>query len=217
MANDIAKARREAFLKAKADAGDVNKLIEQIKNRPWQVFFTDDGEIVCFTNGETPEVLPEWKTYEFTREQTAVLHDQDLRRFRVKQNPKDASIYSIELKPIVNAKIAATTEFVTEVELGTTTKFDVKVVLTESEFTVNLSKAAKKVYDGVYPISATVNGQRLLKFSFTELGDPHYVYHQEIVAIADLLVNDKVVRQMPTDLTSGSIYTNKLFDTYVRK
>ena len=218
--SDISEAalkRKQAFLKAKEEAGGANDLIESSKNRAWQVFFTSDGEIACFTNSEDPHVEDDWSTFAFTREQVAILHDTDLRRFRIRQDPKADNIYTIELKPLEVSHVSADNDFLYEIVPSKTRKFDIKCKITDKHLLVSMSKPAKAEYDGVYPISATVNGQRLLKFSMTAESDPHFVYHQEVVAIADLLLNDEIKRPLPTDLRDCSIYTNKLFDTYVRK
>lgn len=215
--SEAALARKKRFQEAKAEAGGAENLVESIKNRPWRVYFTADGEIVSFTNSESVEPQEDWLTYNFTREQVSPLHDADLRKFHIVQDPKTDKVYTIQLKPIETSFVSSDHDFLYEVDYGKTTKFDVKCSITKKHLTVSVSKAVKESYSDVYPISATVNGQRLLKFSITAEKDPHFVYHQEIVAIADLLINDSVKRELPMDLTHCSIYTNKLFDTYVRK
>ena len=74
----------------------------------------------------------------------------------------------------------------------------------------------QEVYKDVYPISATVNGQRLLKFFLTAEHDPHVMFHYEIISLAELITEKKVVRQLPGDLRHCSVYTVKLFDKYQR-
>jgi hypothetical protein len=74
----------------------------------------------------------------------------------------------------------------------------------------------KKEYADVFPISATRNGFRILRFYITRLQDPHIMYEYKSVSLADLLTSECVFRELGDNLEHCSIYTNKIFDKYVR-
>jgi hypothetical protein len=87
--------------------------------------------------------------------------------------------------------------------------------LTKTAFTVTLSKSTIEKYSSIDPLSATVNGQKVLKFYFTAPNNPHIMIHSEYISLKRLLENTVTIGTT-TDLTQTSIYTVKAFDKYVR-
>ena len=48
--SDAALARRQAFVKAKEEAGGIDALVNQTKN--YKLYFDKEGNIVCFTSSD---------------------------------------------------------------------------------------------------------------------------------------------------------------------
>ena len=215
--SDVALRRKQAFLKAKEEAGGAQELVDAIKNQPWQVYFNTDGDIVCFTNNNEASPEPEWLSYEFTKEQVSILFDKDLRKYRIKQDPVEENVFSIELRPIETIYVQADKDFQYEIEESNTRKWDLKLEVFKSKLRFTLSKAQKEKYKDIYPISATVNGQRLFKFAITAPKNPHFMFQYEVIALADLITNKYVEVDAECDFRDHSIYTNKVFDTYAKK
>lgn len=211
-----ALARKQRFAQAKEDAGGVVNLIDKIKTRPYKIYFNEYGEIVYFSQ-EDVEPNENWLTHDFTQDQLKILIGKELSKYIVKIDEKVDNLYNIEVKTIETIYTDQEKDFLAEIEYNKAAKYDVKVVITaENTLDVSLSNSAKEPYKDLYPISATVKGQRLLKFFITQEGDPHIMYHYEIISLAELITESKVSRQLPADLRHCSVYTVKLFDKYQR-
>lgn len=211
-----ALARKQRFAQAKEEAGGVVNLIEKNKARPYHLYFNDVGEIVYFSQEEV-QPNEDWLSHDFTQDQMKILLGKELRKYHIKKDEKVDNLYSIEVKTIETIYTDQEKDFLGEIEYSKAAKYDLKVVITaENTLEVSLSKSAKEPYKDLYPISATIKGQRLLKFFLTQESDPHIMYHYEIVSLAELITEDKVVRQLPGDLRHCSVYTVKLFDKYQR-
>ena len=215
--SDAALERKKRFLAEKEKAGGIDNLVQNHKEKPWVIYFTKAGEIVCFTQNNV-EVKDDWETYDFSQDQLKILIDNmdDLFKYRINVDPTVDNLYSIQLKEINTIYTESEKDFLSEIEYGKSTSFEIKVAVNSAELVITLSNKSKEVYKDVYPISATVNGQRLLKFFLTAEHDPHVMFHYEIISLAELITEKKVVRQLPGDLRHCSVYTVKLFDKYQR-
>lgn len=208
--------RRERFLLEKERVGgDSSKLVSENKVAPYRVFFDDTGEIVAFTSDRDFTPKDHWHTHDFDTDQTKILAESETpERYYVKVDPKVDNLYSIELRQLDSVMVDVKTEFLQEIKEGKSA--DVMLSVKNLEFSCTLSAEAKAAYEGIYPVSATVKGQRLLRFYFTAPGDPHMMFHYETFSLADLLVNGTVTRKLPVDVRRYSVFTNMLFDTYVK-
>ena len=215
--SNAALERKKRFLAEKEKAGSIDKLIDQQKEKDWVVYFNDSGDIVCFTQTEVA-VKDDWQTYEFSQEQLKILTDNkdELAKYRINVDPTVDNLYSIQLKEINSIYTESEKEFLNEIEYGKSTSFNIKVAVNSAELVVYLSNKTKEIYKDMYPISATVQGQRMLKFFLTAEHDPHIMFHYEIISLAELITEKKVVRKLPGDLRHCSVYTVKLFDKYQR-
>lgn len=209
--------RKKRFLAEKEKAGSVKDLIEKQKVKDWTIYFNDFGDIVCLTQNDV-DVKDNWKTYDFSQEQLKILVDNkdDLAKYCINIDPSVDNLYSIQLKEITSIYTESEKEFLNEIEYGRSTSFDIKVAVNSEDLVVTMSNKTKEPYKNVYPISATIQGQRLLKFFLTAEHDPHVMFHYEIISLAELITEKKVVREMPADLRRCSVYTVKLFDKYQR-
>lgn len=214
MVSKEAQERKKRFLANKNAAGGITALIDNTKFKPWRVYFDTEGEIMCFTKEESIDIQPDWLTHDFSPEQIQVLKEKDLSKFRIKKDPDVDNKYSIEIKPIETVYISADDDFL--YKIPEKKLYDVQVKITVSTMVIKLSKKIKKKYKDVYPISATVNGSRLLKFYITAKDDPHDMYHYSIVSLADLLTKEEVIIELEHDMREYDVFTNKLFDSYAR-
>ena len=209
--------RKKRFLAEKKKAGNIQDLMDSQKEKDWTIYFNEHGDIVCLTQNEV-EVKDNWKTYAFSQEQLQILIDNkdDLAKYCINVDPSVDNLYSIQLKEITSIYTESEKEFLNEIEYGRSTSFDIKVAVNSSELVITMSNKTKEPYKDVYPISATIQGQRLLKFFLTAEHDPHVMFHYEIISLAELITEKKVVRELPADLRRCSVYTVKLFDKYQR-
>jgi len=172
---------------------------------------------MCFTNDYTIIPKEHWQTEHFEQEQLKVLIGADVSKFRVKQDDNQEGVWSIEPRPIESVVIDAESDFLYRIGYENPESSDLLLTVSEEEVAVKLHERVKARYTDIYPISATVNGHRLLKFYFTTPGDPHTMFHYEVVTLADLLVNDVYVFSTNLDFRKYGIYTQKLLDTYARQ
>ena len=99
--SDAALERKKRFLAEKEKAGGIDKLVQTHKEKPWVIYFTKAGEIVCFTQNDV-DVKDDWETYDFSQEQLKILIDNmdDLFKYRINVDPTVDNLYSIQLKEI---------------------------------------------------------------------------------------------------------------------
>ena len=215
---DAAQERRKRFLAEKEKAGGAENLIQAQKEREWKLYFDKSGEIVCLTQNKDMSIQEGWQTFNFSQEQLTILtsNQSDTHKYRVNIDPAVDNLYSIELKSINTIYTEAEKDFLNEIDYGKSTSFDIKCSVNVDELVVSLSNKSKEVYKDVYPISATIKGQRLLKFFLTAEHDPHTMFHYEIISLAELITEKKVTRKLLGDLRHCSVYTVKLFDKYQR-
>jgi hypothetical protein len=216
--SNAALERRKRFLAEKEKAGGAENLIQAQKDKEWKLYFDKSGEIVCLTQNADTHIQEGWQTFNFSQEQLTILtsNQTESHKYRVNIDPKVDNLYSIELKSINTIYTEAEKDFLNEIDYGKSTSFDIKCSVNVDELVVSLSNKSKEVYKDVYPISATIKGQRLLKFFLTAEHDPHTMFHYEIISLAELITEKKVTRKLLGDLRHCSVYTVKLFDKYQR-
>ena len=217
--SEAALARKKRFLAEKEKAGGAEKLMENNQERDWHLWFDKNGEIVCFTQQQDVVPNKDWLSHDFSQDQLKILVDNqiDLNKYWIKVDPHVDNLYSIEVKSIENVFLNSERDFLDEIAYSKSALFDIKVSITNTpELVVEMNKKAKEPYKDVYPISATIKGQRLLKFFITAENDPHVLFHYEVISLAELITETKVKRKLPLDLRHCSIYTIKLFDKYQR-
>jgi hypothetical protein len=215
MVSKEAEERRLRFLAAKeAAGGSFASLMKQELSKKPKVYFLEDGTIVSITK-EDMEANETWLCKEFEDEQLQILEDSNWNMFYVKKDPLVDNLYSIESRPLESVVVSAENNSLTLIDSSKKTA-DCTCTLTESSFTVALSAAILKTYKDIDPSSATINGQKVLKFYFTAPNDPHIMLHSEYVSLKQLLSNKKVsisIKDIPLEC---SIYTVRAFDTYTR-
>ena len=213
MVSKEAEERRLRFQAAKEAAGGLVGLIKQELSKKPQVYFLDDGTIVSISK-ESIDLKEGWNVREFEEEQIQILENNNWSLFYVKKDPIVDNLYSIETKPLESAVVSAENNSLLLIDANSD-MYDCKCKLTKSSFTVSLATSVIDTYKDIDLANATVNGQKVLKFYFTALNDPHIMIHSEYVPLRALLA-DKVTIKTKSDLTQTSIYTVKAFDKYVR-
>lgn len=215
MVSKEAEERRLRFQQAKEAAGSFAGLIRQELSRTPKVYFLADGTIVSISKDDI-ELKDGWHVREFDQEQLKILEDNNWSLFYVKKDPLVDNLYSIESKPLESAVVSAENNSLLLVETSSKEyEYDCTCKLTKNAFTVNLSNKVLTQYKDADLTSATVNGQKILKFYFTAPNDPHIMIHSEYISLQALLKNSVCI-STKTDLTQTSIYTVKAFDKYVR-
>lgn len=215
MVSKEAEERRLRFLAAKESAGGsfASLMKQELLKKP-KVYFLEDGTIVSITKEEI-DAHPSWLCREFDDEQLQILEDQNWNLFYIKKDPLVDNLFSIESRPLESSVVSTENNSLTLIDFN---KSDAECTcsLTKAKFTVELSIHTLKKYENVEIENATANGQKVLKFYFTALNDPHFMFHSEYVSLTKLLKETSVSISLKEDLTSCSIYTVKAFDSYSR-
>ena len=213
MVSKEAEERRLRFQAAKEAAGGLAGLIKQELSKKPKVYFLDDGTIVSLSK-EDIELKEGWQVREFDDEQVQILENNNWSLFYIKKDPLVDNLYSIESRPLESAVVSAENNSLLLIE-SNAKDYDCMCNLTATDFTVSLSKKTLEKYSDIDPSTATVNGQKVLKFYFTALNDPHIMIHSEYISLKALLEKSITIKTT-VDLTQTSIYTVKAFDKYVR-
>tara|TARA_Y100001937_G_C7084838_1_gene314859 strand:- start:157 stop:810 length:654 start_codon:yes stop_codon:yes gene_type:complete len=216
MVSSEAEKRRKRFLKAKKDAGgSFGELQIKTKNLPWYVYFLKDGEIVAVS----PEKMRKkkgWLVQTFSKEQLDILQGKNIQLFRVRQDPEIDTVFSIELKPVESVYVRTEDDFVSLIDFENIKNSDILVSVKDKKFVCTLSKKQKTKYKKINIDDASVKGSKILKFYFTSINDPHFMIYSLNINLKDLILQDNVTKVVPANLSKCSVYTIKLFDTYVR-
>jgi hypothetical protein len=213
MVSKEAEERRLRFQAAKDAAGGLAGLIKQELAKQPKVYFLADGTIVSVSKEDMP-LKEGWQVKEFSNEQVEILENNNWNLFYVKTDPLVDNLYSIESRPLESVVVSAENNSLLLIDTSSI-DYDCMCNLTKTAFTVTLSKSTIEKYSSIDPLSATVNGQKVLKFYFTALNNPHIMIHSEYISLKRLLENTVTINTA-TDLTQTSIYTVKAFDKYVR-
>ena len=213
MVSKEAEERPLRFQAAKEAAGGLAGLIRQELAKQPKVYFLSDGTIVSISK-EDMELNEGWQVKEFSNEQVEILENNNWNLFYVKTDPLVDNLYSIESRPLESVVVSAENNSLLLIDTSLI-DYDCMCNLTKTAFTVTLSNSAMETYANIDPSSATVNGQKVLKFYFTAKNDPHIMIHSEYISLKRLLENTVTI-STTTDLTQTSIYTVKAFDKYVR-
>ena len=213
MVSKEAEERRLRFQAAKEAAGGLAGLIRQELAKQPKVYFLSDGTIVSVSKEDMP-LKEGWQVKEFSNEQVEILENNNWNLFYVKTDPLVDNLYSIESRPLESVVVSAENNSLLLIDTSSA-DYECMCNLTKTVFTVTLSKSTIEKYSSIDPISATVNGQKVLKFYFTAPNNPHIMIHSEYISLKRLLENTVTI-STATDLTQTSIYTVKAFDKYVR-
>ena len=213
MVSKEAEERRLRFQAAKEAAGGLAGLIRQELAKQPKVYFLSDGTIVSVSK-EDMDLKEGWQVKEFSNEQVEILENNNWNLFYVKTDPLVDNLYSIESRPLESVVVSTENNSLLLIDTSSA-DYECMCKLTKTVFTVTLSKSTIEKYSSIDPISATVNGQKVLKFYFTAPNNPHIMIHSEYISLKRLLENTVTINTA-TDLTQTSIYTVKAFDKYVR-
>jgi hypothetical protein len=213
MVSKEAEERRLRFQAAKEAAGGLAGLIRQELAKQPKVYFLSDGTIVSISK-EDMELNEGWQVKEFSNEQVEILENNNWNLFYVKTDPLVDNLYSIESRPLESVVVSTENNSLLLIDTSSI-DYDCMCNLTKTAFSVTLSKSTIEKYSSIDLLSATVNGQKVLKFYFTAPNNPHIMIHSEYISLKRLLENTVTI-STTTDLTQTSIYTVKAFDKYVR-
>lgn len=214
MVSKEAEERRLRFLASKESAGgSFAALMKQELSKKPKVYFLDDGTIVSITKEEIPNNTS-YHCREFSEEQIQILDGKNWNLFYVKKDPLVDNLYSIESRPLESVVVSAENNSLMLIE--SIKEYDCACTLTKTHFTVELSDSVIESYKDIDPISATVNGHKILKFYFTATNNPHIMIHSEYILLRQLLANKSVsisIKDIPLEC---SIYTVKALERYSR-
>lgn len=215
MVSKEAEERRLRFLAAKeAAGGSFAGLMKQELSKKPKVYFLDDGTIVSISK-EDVELREGWLCREFDDEQLQILEDSNWNMFYVKKDPLVDNLYSIESRPLESVVVSAENNSLTLINFSDKIS-DCICTLSKNSFTVEISESMLKTYENIDLNTATINGQKVLKFYFTAPNDPHIMIHSEYVSLRQLISSKKVTVKITDIPLECSIYTVRAFESYSR-
>jgi len=212
-----AEERKKRFLELKEQSGgSVAGIVAKENTKPLQLFFKDNGDITCITKEDDAFATAKssaWQSWNFPNKDIAEVLANGYNKYHVTQD--DQGSYHIALRPIIIPTFRVDNSFITEITTGNNDA-EIECTITKNSLILKASDAVKEYYKDTFPISATRNGVRVLKFFITEVNDPHVVFYYKTVLLGELLVNDQLEFPLVHDFRQHSLYTRKLFDTYLR-
>lgn len=215
MVSKEAEERRLRFLASKESAGgSFAALMKQELSKKPKVYFLNDGTIVSITKEEI-EANSDWQCREFDDNQLQILEGKNWNLFYVKKDLLTDNLYSIESRPLESTVVSAENNSLMLIERNS--EYDCKCTLTTKNFIVEISDDIIDTYKDIDPSTATVNGNKILKFYFTAKNDPHIMLHSEYISLRQLLINKTITIQIKSIPLESSIYTVKAFNKYSRE
>lgn len=209
-------ARKQRFLKNKELYGSIEELFKVNQIRPYKLYFTSDGEIMCLTR-EDIDIQPGWLTYDFDKQQLFDLKyfEKDLHKYKVV--PIGKSSYKIILKPIETLFKESEKKDLVLIDVNEELdNYELKLEITDHEIIFSLSPDALAKYGTKYSISTTVKGKRIFHFYFTLKGSDTSFIHKATISMVELLESEKLIKYPPADLRQYDVLTIPLFDKYIR-
>lgn len=212
-----AEERRLKFLAAKeAAGGSLTALMRQVENRPYTVYFDDDGTIFCVTR---EEIVPEesWTNqHTFTWEQVRILDGKNTNLFYVKKDQFVDNLYSIESRPTENIHVSAAADFLFLISYNVADA-DLACSIQDKKFTVSLSDKILEKYKDLKKDQIAINGKKILKFFITAENNPHFMFETVTIALPNLVEKQIIAIDLKENYQNQcSVYTAKVFDKYVR-
>lgn len=206
------KKRRQELV---ANSGSHRKLRQEKQSRPWRVYFTEQGEIITFTQEENIDVKEDWLTYDFKQEQLEVLIGKNVRKYMVVKDRYVDNLYSIEIKKESFYEIDANLEYLIElVPTHDDSDYSLLCTISEDHFNLSLHPSVVEQYMYINPNDATVENKKILNFFITLPKDPHVLLQEIKVPLVDLLTQKEYSVKLDSNGLKSSVYTKKLFQSY---
>lgn len=215
--SNAALARKAAFLKEKEDKGGAEGVLKEYDNKPWRVFHDASGYIKALTRDEDyMHNDTELKITIFPKDQVDILlgDNKNLNDYWIKDNGQGG--LTIDLIPQEFNWQLKDREFITQVTTDGPENAELNVKIEGDVLKVWVSDEVKKRFEGQYPISITVNNERLLRFYLTAQDDPYIMYNEEVISVAELVVEQVVERKQLMWCEHMSVFTKKAFESYKR-
>jgi hypothetical protein len=208
-----ALARKKRFLEEKSKFGVQNTGTVVQRLNEYRLYFNNSGDIVCLSNEKLTHISSDWITAEFDQLVLQNLKSKDLNKFWVMTTP---SGYKIKPKPINTFYSSILETDMIEIMVSDNCEYDIMVQIQGLDLIVTMSEQTKKKYAGMYPISATIQGKRILNFFIVDTDYTNFILQAESISMVELLVNDRVIRPLVDDLSNCKVFTVPLFDKYTK-
>ena len=194
------------------------RLAQQQSDR--HVYFDDKGTICYYGRTESDEHL-DYSHAVFTYDQCSIFEDssnnKSVNDYLVLVNPNEEGVFTFVTKVVELEKFKSASKMLSQVRLSESTEFDVKIQAVKDTITVSLSeKLRTNITKNVDVSNFTFKGEQRMALYVTSLDDPHFLYDSIEISLQELFKNEQLVFELNNDCTNKSIYTKKLFDTYIR-
>lgn len=165
--SEQAQARKQKFREAKAQHGGIQALIDNQTHQPSQLWFNSTGTIVAY--GPHVDPRPDWITHDFTPQELRFIDYPGVNLGRYEVAINEHGQYQIQFR-----KAAEYVDILPGIQ-------PVKLV---DHAAVHIDTSEQS---GIQICDATqIPEIGSLLVSITSQGDPHWVYHSEVISLAHL-------------------------------
>lgn len=207
--------RKRRFLKNKEHNGLADKITALSKTT--NVYFDDQGEIVCVTKDTNFPIDESWNTYDFTSQEKTVLKNRSFSEFLVVKN--DSGVYEIKYRKSTKERsLTHETKFqeVTFAPTWDTDLTELEISMSKSHLTLQILPRGLEYLEKYKDSDYQIMNQKVLSVYITLKKNPHYLIHDLKVPLIDFLSGDPVIVELEQDFTAYSLYTKPLFEYCAR-
>lgn len=206
--------RKKRRLELKANAGNIRALRRDVAQRPWQLWFDDQGNIITFTQDQNVKPKEHWISYKFEQDQLDILKDKNIATYKVVEDDKVKGVYRIEVRKLEHFELNADNQFLKEITYIQNPSTEVLCTLSSDSFTVALGKSVIEEYIDIKPKDAQKGNQRSLVFYLTYPSDPHILFHEFRVTLEELLSKTVCTIPLSDNYIGCGVFTKKVFESY---
>lgn len=213
--SEEALERKRRFQENKAKNGLVDKMTTL--SRTTNVYFDDQGEIVCVTKDPTFPIDESWNTYDFTPQEKTLLKNRSFSQFLVFKN--DSGVYEIKSRNSSQKRsVTHETKFqeATPAPTWDTDLTELEISMSKDQLTLQILPRGLEYLEKYKDSNYQIMNQKVLSVYITVKKNPHYLIHDLKVSLIDFLSGDPVIVELDQDFTSYSIYLKPLFEYCAR-
>lgn len=212
--SEQAQERKKRFRENKQQNGLTDKNITLSKTT--NIYFDDQGEIVCVTKDPEFPIDETWNTHEFTSQEMTALKNRSFSEFLVVKND---SGYQIKPRKSYQERSLSQEIKFQEVTIAPTWDTDLtelEMTMSKDQLTLQITPKGLEYLEKYKDSNYQIKNQKVLSVYITLKKNPHYLIHDLKVPLTDFLSGELVVVELDQDYTAYSIYTKPLFDYCAR-
>lgn len=205
-----AEERKRRFRAAREAAGGIENLIAQIQQRPWVVYFNNQGRITGYEKADPKTVTKQHIVV--SKEQIEQIMDRPA-NYCVVEHPRQANCYVLEEIVFPGTTISVDNM---PTKIHHCDNPEIVVELDPDTLSVSITDLGEKLYLNIEPDLARARGQTELEFWICAPNDPHIVLSECSFSLRDLLTQKFLSVALDQDISQADVFTFPVFDKYSR-